>query len=241
MPIDCPKGSPGEGGRRVAAGGAGDVPGNESMKPGRVVNVSLTLGGMREEKDSPSGSLGDSLTVVKGGEPEIVEGKTCSGVRSTGAQTTWNMNVAGRGTFPVWSRSWRNGERDIVLGRGETVPAVPAALSALFGKRRAGLERHAVHKKTYMTVRLVLPDNENWPRFRKCTLEELDRACGVDVVDSVYDHGVLDIATKEELLGETGRNRTELCGILDPASELAPVALYVATRVVPTLRKVGWL
>ncbi|MEU0519102.1 hypothetical protein [Streptosporangium sp. NPDC006007] len=196
---------------------------------------------MREEKDSPSGSLGNSLTIERGGEPENVEGETCSGVRSTGAQTTWNVNVAGRGTFPVWSRSWHTGERDIVLGRGEVVPSVPAALSALFGKRRAGLERHMVHKKTYMTVCLVLPDDQNWPRRRKCTLEELERVCGADVVGSVYDHGVLDIATKGELLGETGRNRTELCGILDPASESAPVALYVATRVVPTLRKVGWL
>ena len=90
-----------------------------------------------------------------------------------------------------------------------------------------------------MTVRLVLPDAGGWPRFKSCTVEELAREVGQEHLDRLTSLGVRRIDTKEAILGAEGRNRLELCAVLDPDSPSAAPALYVVSRVLPTLRRTG--
>ncbi len=90
-----------------------------------------------------------------------------------------------------------------------------------------------------MTVRLVLPDASGWPRFKSCDIEELAREVGSDHLDRLRSLGVWRIDTKEAILGARGRNRLELCAMLDPDSAYAAPALYVVSRVLPTLRRSG--
>lgn len=186
----------------------------------------------------PHAQIGPSLRITKA-TAKPVQGETVTERPANGIQTTWRLHIGGHRELPIWIREWDTGERDVVLGRPDRVPPMPAALDALLGKQRASILRRGRH--TVMIIYLVRPDENNHPRRKKCTLEQLTGAVGDDLVRATRQLGVVDIGTKEQLLGDTGRTRTELCGILNPKSETAPVALYVISRVVPTLKKVGWL
>lgn len=92
-----------------------------------------------------------------------------------------------------------------------------------------------------MAVCLILPDGEGWPRQKWCTADQLLDVCGTEVLEALNGHGVSRIDTREAILQEDGRQRNRLCALLDPDDEVAPVALYAVTHVVPTLKHVGWL
>ncbi|MER5623054.1 hypothetical protein ABT061_18640 [Streptosporangium sp. NPDC002544] len=185
-----------------------------------------------------SAQIGRFLTIFKGAT-ESVQGESCSGKRTSGRQTTWNLRVEGHHTLPVWLREWNTGESDVVLGRPSNVPPMPEALSTLLNKRRAGIEQR---QKTFMSVYLVQPSEQGWPKLqKKLTLDDFHLTVGSELIEAAHSLGIMGIASKEELLGETGRSRNELCGTFGSGAEAAPVALYVISRVVPTLRAVNWL
>jgi len=93
-----------------------------------------------------------------------------------------------------------------------------------------------------MSVYLVQPNNQGWPKLRKkLTFDDFHNTVGSELIEATHDLGVTSIASKEKILGETGRSMKELCGTFKPDAELAPIALYVISRVVPTLRAVNWL
>ncbi|MFI1563840.1 hypothetical protein ACH4ZX_12405 [Streptomyces sp. NPDC020490] len=189
--------------------------------------------------------LGSSLTFSKEPGSSPIEGETLSGAFSTGIATVWHLGISGHPDLLVHDRQWRTGERDIVTARPTQVPTMPKPLSALLGKKRAGVDNWEDRGRWQhrMAVYLVLPDpdREGWPKQKWCSADELVDACGAELLDALGDHGVTKIDTRETILGEEGRQRNRLCALLDPASEVAPVMLYVTTRVVPTLKHIEWL
>ena len=168
-----------------------------------------------------------------------IRGNTASGEAAAGLRTTWIVD--GTGTqLSIWDTTWSTAEREVVLGRPEPVPAVPLPVAQLMGRRRASVDV-GTGGLLFMTVRLVLPDPEGWPRFRRCDITELTEEVGEDQLDRLFALGVRQIDTKASLLGATGRSRTELCASLDPKASAAVPALYLVTRVLPTLRRTGML
>ncbi|NNN34503.1 hypothetical protein HLK59_29915 [Streptomyces sp. S3(2020)] len=92
-----------------------------------------------------------------------------------------------------------------------------------------------------MAVCLINPDAKGWPRKTFPSTDEVRGACGPDLFQALYNHGVVDIDTREAILGDDTRQRNRLCALLDPATESAPIVLYAVTHVVPTLRHIRWL
>ncbi|WP_371779011.1 hypothetical protein [Streptosporangium subroseum] len=116
---------------------------------------------------------------------------------------------------------------------------MPEALSTLLNRRRAGIEQR---RESFMSVYLVQPNDQGWPKLRKkLTFDDFHHTVGSELIEATHNLGVMCIASKEELLGETGRSMNELCGTFKSHTEAAPVALYVISRVVPTLRSVNWM
>ncbi|MBB4917439.1 hypothetical protein [Streptosporangium saharense] len=163
---------------------------------------------------------------------------TVSNQASVGQQHTWDLVLPDGIRLPVCDTTWAGGERDIVLGVPAGLPELPRELALLLGKRRASVECVADRSMLYMSVYLVMPDAAGWPRFKKkLDFGELFDTCGEELIYGLKEHGVHEIGTKGEALGETGRSRNELCALFASDWEAAPVA----TRVVPTLRLSGVL
>ncbi|MGD9485197.1 hypothetical protein WDH52_18435 [Streptomyces sp. TRM70308] len=139
----------------------------------------------------------------------------------------------------IYDTRWDNGERDIVIARPDAVPPLPKPLSALLGRKRAGVYEHG--ESLRMSVCLVRPDGNGWPRASWCRSWELVAECGHEILDALYELGVIRIDDCETVLGDDSRQRKRLCALLGPDAEAAPIALYVVTRVLPTLRHVKWL
>ncbi|WP_405889862.1 hypothetical protein OG427_07390 [Streptomyces sp. NBC_00133] len=186
-----------------------------------------------------SGSV--ALSREPGATP--VTGETCTGEFSSGIRTQWRLSIEGHPDLLLHDTEWRTAERDIVTARPLQVPTMPKPLSALLGRKRSGVrhltERGRLH--LLMAVCLILPDKEGWPRQKWCTSDQLLDVCGAELLDVVHGHGVSRIDTREAILREEGRQRNRLCALVDPANEVAPVALHAITHVVPTLKHVGWL
>ncbi|WP_432869266.1 hypothetical protein [Microbispora rosea] len=177
--------------------------------------------------------------------PEVsseVEETTVSGASSTGVRRIWPLILPDGTELPVWDTAWDREGREVVMGVPEEVPEIPRPLERLLGRRRASVESVPRRRMLYMTIYLVFPNLQGWPTFKKkLSREDLLYACGPDMIDGLHDHGLVSIGTKEELLGAEGKSRLELCALLEPDREVAPVATYVVTRVVPILRSSGVL
>lgn len=184
--------------------------------------------------------LGEGLKLENSGQAVTVQWVTVSNQASVGQQRTWDLVLPGGIRLPVHDTTWAGRERDVVLGVPAGLPELPRELALLLGKRRASVERVTGRSVLYMSVYLVMPDAAGWPRFKKkLDFGELFDMCGEELIYGLKEHGVHEIGTKGEILGESGRSRNELCALLASNCEAAPIATYVVTRVVPTLRLTG--
>lgn len=166
-----------------------------------------------------------------------VRGSTTSGQVAQGLRRTWVLSGAGP-DLPIWDTTWSTGERELVLGSLDPLPELPQSVANLMGRRRATVEDHQAGVLR-MTVRLVLPDQDAWPRFKSCSLDQLRGASGSAHIDELGVSGIARIGTKADLLGESGRNRNELVGLMRADLQEAPAVLYAASRVLPVLRVTG--
>lgn len=187
-------------------------------------------------------TLGPSMQLTTLIEQKKTDGETCSKEVSTGLRTAWRLSIAGRPTLSIHDTRWTNGERDVVLARPAELPPMPKELSNLLARRRSGIEAHDGGPRLRMAVYLVGPDDKGWPRKRHCGLDELRDACGLELVDECFRLGVIRIDTREALLRDDNpAHKNRLCAVLEPTQDCAPIALYVVTHVVPTLKHIGWL
>ncbi|WP_152448051.1 hypothetical protein [Nocardiopsis alkaliphila] len=94
-----------------------------------------------------------------------------------------------------------------------------------------------------MTVKTVRPGKDDWPTQTSPSLESLHEICGKELVEAAIAQGIIALGPKVELLGAQDNDRTknELRALFAPERNIAPIALYAITRVVPTLRHVHWM
>jgi hypothetical protein len=182
---------------------------------------------------------GVSLELVLG--ETRVTGATSTGQDSVGRRVSWTMSMPGGPDLPVWETLWATGIREVVLGRGEVLPQLPAALANLIGRRRSQFSWDERVGGLLTAVRLVRPDANQWPRFTSCDFPTLEEECGAGRIELLRQIGVRQIASKSEILGDVGRSRAQLCAVIDESATEAPVAVHLVTRVVPTLIEVGFI
>lgn len=155
--------------------------------------------------------------------------------------TCWDLEIPGRPSLVIRDTSWTNGERDVVLHRTETLPEMPARLTQLFNRERAGIHPVNADRRRILAYLAVPEDGRDRPRRRRSlTVQELVTACNAAWFAQLLGAAGVRLASPlDPLSGEPGRGEHEIH--FDVDDTYTPVLAYVLTRLVPTLRKVGWL
>jgi hypothetical protein len=68
--------------------------------------------------------------------------------------------------------------------------------------------------------------------------EALDEGCGLDVAATLTGLGAVRFGTREEVFGENGKKRNEICVAFAKDALDLPAAVYVLTRIAPVVRGV---
>ncbi|TKA11919.1 hypothetical protein FCI23_08840 [Actinacidiphila oryziradicis] len=193
----------------------------------------------------------DDLTLRQGGTRSEKSGTTCSGESSTGVADDWRLSLPGRPLLTIHDTRWNNGERDLVLYQPAVVPEMPAALSNLHNRRRAGIEPGAGRPgRLRIMAWLAWPGPHDRPFFKKSlTTEKLAISCGLqDLRDLTARPGVtLAPAFDHPDLPSTNLEHPQDVKPLQHAvyfpreDNETPVIAFTLFRVIPTLRHIGWL
>lgn len=103
----------------------------------------------------------------------------------------------------------------------------------LIGRNRIGI-RETKHGTEWLQAE-VSYQKEPGARWgaRATGLYELDEILGSSAEALLVQAGALDVGTREELLGETNRNRGQLAALFNAHEPLGPLTLYTLTRVLP--------
>jgi hypothetical protein len=182
-----------------------------------------------------------TLTLEQKDGRSRVHGQTASREQSSGLRTEWQVGIPGHPGLLIHDTAWQNGEREIVIARPDEVPPMPKELSALLGRMRAGVTRHDA-KLLRMDVYMAVWDaKDNRARKMWPAPEEFEDACGPAIYGTLLGLGVVKVDTRRVIQGDESRQQNRTAALLDPAAQGAPIALYAASRVVPTLRVIGWL
>lgn len=70
---------------------------------------------------------------------------------------------------------------------------------------------------------------------KKANLAEISAVIGQDAEDLFREFGAVEVGTREALLGDQGRRRSQLCAVPGSDAEHLAAVLFVATRVVPVV------
>jgi hypothetical protein len=195
--------------------------------------------------------LHDDLTISRSSGRTVKSGETCSGEQSTGVAAEWQLALPGRPLLTVHDTRWDNGERDLVLYQPSLVPEMPAPLSNLHNRRRAGIEPAALRRgRLRIMAWLAVPGAHDRPSFRKSlTTAALVADCGSDRIRDLTDRPGVSLEAafdKPDLppvdIGEPQDFKPlqhALC--FSEGDDETPVLAFTLFRVIPTLRHIGWL
>lgn len=196
--------------------------------------------------------LTDQLTLRRSGTRATRHGATCSGSTENGTAVEWRLILPGRPQLTLHDTRWDNGERDLVLHQPSVVPEMPALLANLHGRRRAGIEAvPAGRGRLRLMAWTVIPrTGSDRAGFKKSlTTAQLATQCGLSLLRTLTSRpGVtLEPAFDREDLPLVDLEHPQDVKPLQHAlyfpvdDDETPVMAYVITRVMPTLRAVGWL
>jgi hypothetical protein len=161
-----------------------------------------------------------------------VAGQTISRQDSVGNRWSWPVRV-GDLDLAVSETLWSTGEREVVLERPATIPALPMVVVNLMGRQRAGIAVGEAFE--FITVRRVGPGADGRPRRKECRVDDVDELFSPRVRAELHRLGLIAIDTRAQLLGEEGRHRNHLIAAFASDDRQVGVAVYVLTRLMPTL------
>ena len=114
----------------------------------------------------------------------------------------------------------------------------PPQLKSLENRLRIGvLSEGGMHYAEMMLA--YLPGIQDRAKKRKVSLDQLDSAVGGSSGDFLKSKGVVDVAPRAALFGDTGRRRSFLAASVTSTAEAEPLLWVLAvTRVLPILRQI---
>ncbi|AWE50335.1 hypothetical protein [Streptomyces nigra] len=187
--------------------------------------------------------LGKGIALAPPEEPFTVQGRTFTKEHSQGIATDWMLSLKGRPSITVRDITWEVGERDIRTILPEQLPEMPREMAKFYERRRAGVYycNHGHH--TWMTARTITFQEDGWPLHQQQpNLDALDAACDPDLIEAACRLGIADIGPKGEVITHDRPGKGELCALFEPdCDEGAHAVFYAVTRIVPVLRRIGWL
>ena len=74
-----------------------------------------------------------------------------------------------------------------------------------------------------------------WSNRFRATRGQLETGAGLDVPDLLHDLGALQTGTKEEVYGETNRNRRQYCVTFAEGNTAVPLVAYASVTILPLL------
>jgi len=177
--------------------------------------------------------LGDYSIEVGIGENEI-EGQSVSG--SFGKGSAYFSRVKGPGMdILVADTTWISGERDIQAVRRNDSDEL---FDQLINRLRISVSpTERFPKLSLMEMRLAVPHSDgSRASAKKFTQEEVAAVIGRDIFPLLTSVRGVIAGTRESLLKDDGRRRTELGVVFNSSDRIAPVVVWTLTRGIALLR-----
>ena len=106
----------------------------------------------------------------------------------------------------------------------------------LYSRLRIGITPLDLKKWCEIRVPKESPSKKDRITAQKASLDLLDEDFGMnDVISTLKQFGILDIDTRESVLGDSSNRRNHLAAIWDANSLVAPVVVFVITRLLPLM------
>jgi len=177
--------------------------------------------------------LGDYSIEVGIGENEI-EGQSVSG--SFGKGSAYFSRVKGPGMdILVADTTWISGERDIQAVRRNDSDEL---FDQLINRLRISVSpTERFPKLSLMEMRLAVPHSDgSRASAKKFTQEEVAAVIGRDIFPLLTSVRGVIAGTRESLLKDDGRRRTELGVVFNSSDRIAPVIVWTLTRGIALLK-----
>ncbi|MEU0977904.1 hypothetical protein ABZ488_01660 [Streptomyces griseus] len=174
---------------------------------------------------------------------------TCSGDRCGGTAAVWKVKLEGRPDLTVHDTRWENGERDLVLYQPAVVPEMPAPLANLHNRRRAGVQETDAGSGELRVMGWVAVPGDRPTVKKTFTTAGFAEVCGLDALRELTSRPGVELDTAFVLadpvrvdLDEPQDTVAVQHALFFPEEdERSPVVFFLLSRVVPTLRHIGWL
>jgi len=106
----------------------------------------------------------------------------------------------------------------------------------LYSRLRIGITPLDFKKWCEIRVPKESPSKKDRITAQKAILDLLDEDFGMnDVISTLKQFGILDVDTRESVLGDSSNRRNHLAAIWDANSLVAPVVVFVITRLLPLM------
>jgi hypothetical protein len=155
------------------------------------------------------------------------KGETASGHASVGKGVLYELTGSDNLRLTVRDTRWANGERDVVAcERHES----PERFDTLVDRMRLSVLDHG---GLYVELRQARVRSNGHAGLYNASATDLDDGAGVGVRATLLAQCAVQVATREELLGDKGSTRFRMGARFTDEDSLVPLVAYVLTRVCP--------
>ena len=153
-----------------------------------------------------------------------------------GTVTSFRITTTDTLVLKVGVVSWPSGTFDLI-----PYEKVQGLMKHEFLESRGRTSLYVQENGDWMFVLRALKWNEKQqkPNLADATLAQLSELAEQDFEELLKSHGAKAVGTREELVGETNRNRFQLAMLIEPHNMEAIAAAFTVTRVLAVVKDFG--